>query len=110
MRKRMGAVLGVGPRLRVRSCPGCERAVDSGTLRQLVVGIMSTRLFARAVCAALCLLAAAPVSAVATSHNREPGPDVAVQWNQATLDLLATPGVQPITVHPTRTLALVAIA
>src|SRR4051794_17600750 len=69
---------------------------------------MSRRLFARAVCAALCLLAGMP--AVAAASHREPGPDTAVQWNQATLDLLATPGVQPATVHPTRTLALVGIA
>src|SRR5262245_60079607 len=53
---------------------------------------------------------AAAFPAGASAHHRSPGPDVAVEWNQATLDLLATPGVQPITVHPTRTLALVSVA
>src|SRR5215813_3244859 len=71
---------------------------------------MSERHPARALRAALIVSAALLVApAAATAHPQE-GPDVVVEWNQATLDLLATPGVQPITVHPTRTLTLVHLA
>src|SRR5262245_8625359 len=70
---------------------------------------MYERLPARALCAALIAAAALLAAPAAQAHPKE-GPDVVVEWNQATLDLLATPGVQPITVHPTRTLTLVHVA
>jgi hypothetical protein len=73
---------------------------------------MFARLPARAARAALCLTAVLPAAApaAASAHRSDDGPDVVVEWNQATLQLLATPGVQPITVHPTRTLTLVHVA
>jgi hypothetical protein len=74
---------------------------------------MSVRLPARATRVALCLSAAllAALPATAAAHSRsDEGPDAVVEWNQATLELLATPGAHPITIHPTRTLALVHLA
>src|SRR5262245_29020886 len=74
---------------------------------------MSERPPARALRAALLVSAAlliAPAAATAQPNPPKEGPDVVVEWNQATLDLLATPDVQPITVHPTRTLTLVHVA
>jgi PAP2 superfamily protein len=74
--------------------------------------MLAARLTKRSARAAICLsavlLAAAPAAAGADS--RHDGPEPVVEWNQATLQLLAAPGVQPITVHPTRTLALVHVA
>jgi hypothetical protein len=75
---------------------------------------MFPRLPARAARVALCLSAVLPaaVPAAASAHHDhdDAGPDVVVEWNQATLQLLATPGVHPANVHPTRTLALVHVA
>src|SRR5262245_20570955 len=74
---------------------------------------MYERLPARALRAAFiaaAALIAAPAAASAHPTQPKEGPDVVVEWNQATLDLLTTPGVQPITVHPTRTLTLVHLA
>jgi hypothetical protein len=73
---------------------------------------MSSRLLARAAGVVLPLIAALALAAPASAHHPDPqpGPEIVVDWNRATLDLLATPGVQPATVHPTRTLALVHVA
>ena len=37
-------------------------------------------------------------------------PDQVIQWNQELLQLLAVPGAQPPTIHPTRTLAITQLA
>lgn len=37
-------------------------------------------------------------------------PDQVIQWNQTLLQLLTTPGAQPATVHPTRSLAITQLA
>ena len=37
-------------------------------------------------------------------------PDQVIQWNQTLLQLLQTPGAQPATVHPTRSLAITQLA
>lgn len=45
-----------------------------------------------------------------TAGAAPPPPDQVVQWNQELLTLLQTPGAQPATIHPTRTLAITQLA
>ena len=83
---------------------------------------MSAHPFARAAAGAALLASlglalaspavAATSAAAATKHHSRPsaGSEIVVDWNKATLETLAVPGLQPITVHPTRTLALVHVA
>ena len=63
------------------------------------------------------LLATVSFSAVAGARpalkhaGRASGqPDQVIQWNQTLLQLLQTPGAQPATVHPTRSLAITQLA
>jgi hypothetical protein len=51
------------------------------------------------------LLAVSPATGMA--QTPAPAPDAALAWNQVVLDLQATPGVQPPTIHPTYELAIV---
>jgi membrane-associated phospholipid phosphatase len=60
------------------------------------------------------LLTAAPAGAAASTpahvrsrHAAPPAGDPVVAWNRILLDVLRTPGAQPATVHPTRSLAIV---
>ena len=48
------------------------------------------------------------VAALAASASAQPAPasNPAVEWNRTLLGILRTPGAQPATVHPTRSLAL----
>jgi hypothetical protein len=46
-----------------------------------------------------------------SAHASSPSqPDLVVQWNQTLLQILETPGAQPATVHPTRSMAIVHLA
>jgi hypothetical protein len=62
--------------------------------------------------AALALILAAAVGLTAPRALAENSPagaqsvDQVVQWNRVLLDILRTPGAQPATVHPTRSLAI----
>jgi hypothetical protein len=47
-----------------------------------------------------------PVPAPAASAE----PDQVIQWNRTLLQILQTPGAQPATVHPTRSLAIAQLA
>lgn len=46
----------------------------------------------------------------ALAHGRPDGPSAVVQWNQTLLNILNTPGNQPATVHPTRSMAILHLA
>jgi hypothetical protein len=46
---------------------------------------------------------------VAVESNSSP-PDQVVQWNRTLLQVLQTPGAQPATIHPTRSMAIVHLA
>src|SRR2546422_8882739 len=37
-------------------------------------------------------------------------PDQVIQWNRTLLQILQTPGAQPATIHPTRSMAIVHLA
>lgn len=50
------------------------------------------------------LASAAPAAAVAAP--REAGSSTVIEWNQALLRIVRTPGAQPPTVHPTRSFAM----
>src|SRR3954465_10301214 len=56
--------------------------------------------------AALALAAALPATSKADTSHRRPA-DPVVEWNRLLLDIQATPGAQPPTIHPTYELALV---
>jgi hypothetical protein len=43
-------------------------------------------------------------------HRADAQPDQVIQWNQTLLQVLQTPGAQPATVHPTRSLAITQLA
>jgi membrane-associated phospholipid phosphatase len=49
---------------------------------------------------------AAPAARADDSHAGAQPVDQVVQWNRVLLDILRTPGAQPATVHPTRSLAI----
>ncbi|MBB4904286.1 vanadium-dependent haloperoxidase [Actinophytocola algeriensis] len=51
------------------------------------------------------LASAAPAAAIAVP--REAGASTVIEWSQALLRIVRTPGVQPPTVHPTRSFAMV---
>ncbi len=59
---------------------------------------------------------ARPIGTLATASSRHTGastdvaPDLVIQWNQILLGILRTPGAQPATVHPTRSLAITHVA
>ena len=59
---------------------------------------------------AACLALALP--AAASAHGAPPpaSPNPVIQWNRTLLTLLRTPGQQPATVHPTRSMALLHVA
>src|SRR5712664_3506910 len=57
-------------------------------------------------CASLSL--PGPVSARASSDASQP--DQVIQWNRTLLQILQTPGAQPATIHPTRSMAIVHLA
>jgi PAP2 superfamily len=59
--------------------------------------------------------AAVAQARTATAHRAPAAPaatqpDQVIQWNRTLLDVLQTPGAQPATVHPTRSLAIVQLA
>src|SRR5215813_11795327 len=56
-------------------------------------------------CAGLSLGSAALAHASSSSQ-----PDQVIQWNRTLLEILQTPGAQPATVHPTRSMAIVHLA
>src|SRR5437870_12543604 len=47
-------------------------------------------------------------SARASSDARQP--DRVIQWNRTLLQILQTPGAQPTTIHPTRSMAIMHLA
>ena len=47
--------------------------------------------------------------AVSTAETQEPA-NLVVEWNRALLRIVRTPGVQPATIHPTRTFAMLHLA
>src|SRR2546427_3072395 len=47
-------------------------------------------------------------SAIASSDGSQP--DQVIQWNRTLLQILQTPGAQPATIHPTRSMAIVHLA
>jgi hypothetical protein len=53
---------------------------------------------------------AVPGATLAHEGHRPSGPSVVVQWNQTLLNILNTPGNQPATVHPTRSMAILHLA
>src|SRR5258707_14554577 len=57
-------------------------------------------------CASLSLQGTA--SARASSDASQP--DQVIQWNRTLLQILQTPGAQPATIHPTRSMAIVHLA
>jgi hypothetical protein len=59
---------------------------------------------------AACLAVALPAAASAHGARPPAGPDPVIQWNRRLLGLLRTPGQQPATVHPTRSMALLHVA
>ena len=44
------------------------------------------------------------------SDQTTPQPDQVLEWNQNLLTLVQTPGAQPASIHPTRTLAITELA
>jgi hypothetical protein len=64
--------------------------------------------------AGLSLTAAADARASTKHHPRartsSSQPDQVIQWNQTLLQILQTPGAQPATVHPTRSMAITQLA
>ena len=57
---------------------------------------------------ALACLAALALPAAASAHAAAPNP--VIQWNRSLLSILRTPGNQPATVHPTRSMAMLHVA
>ena len=49
-------------------------------------------------------------TASAQASSDESRPDQVIQWNRTLLQILQTPGAQPATVHPTRSMAIVHLA
>jgi hypothetical protein len=56
-------------------------------------------------CASLSLRIGGPAYASSSSQ-----PDQVIQWNRTLLQILQTPGAQPATIHPTRSMAIVHLA
>jgi|SRR5438034_6774079 len=46
----------------------------------------------------------------AHASNDASQPDQVIQWNRTLLQILQTPGAQPATIHPTRSMAIVHLA
>src|SRR5262245_52663265 len=63
------------------------------------------RIAVLAVAATMLVAGVAPARAAT-----EPGAQAVVAWNQTLLGLLRTPGVQPATIHPTRSMAMMHLA
>jgi hypothetical protein len=64
----------------------------------------------RTILALACALSAA-LPAAASAHDGAPTtPNPVIQWNRTLLSILRTPGNQPATVHPTRSMALLHVA
>jgi hypothetical protein len=61
----------------------------------------------RTILALACVVGLA-LPAVASAHGASPNP--VIQWNRTLLGILRTPGNQPATVHPTRSMALLHVA
>jgi len=59
--------------------------------------------------ALLCAGLSVRVTAVAHASNSGQ-PDQVIQWNRTLLQVLQTPGAQPATIHPTRSMAIVHLA
>jgi len=57
---------------------------------------------------ALACVAALALPAAASAHAATPNP--VLQWNRTLLSILRTPGNQPATVHPTRSMAMLHVA
>src|SRR4029078_6488931 len=75
------------------------------------LGIAATLAVLLATVSFAAVASAAPAPKHAVSGGRAPSqPDHAIQWNQTLLQLLQTPGAQPATVHPTRSLAITQLA
>jgi hypothetical protein len=67
---------------------------------------MARTLFVALLCAGLSFQGTRSANA---SHDASP-PDQVIQWNRTLLEILQTPGAQPATVHPTRSMAIVHLA
>ena len=65
-----------------------------------------TLLTAALLCASLSLQGTAPANASSDASQ----PDQVIQWNRTLLQILQTPGAQPATIHPTRSMAIVHLA
>src|SRR6266404_2275058 len=57
-------------------------------------------------CASLSLKGTGSVHAASDASQ----PDQVIQWNRTLLQILQTPGAQPVTIHPTRSMAIVHLA
>jgi hypothetical protein len=58
----------------------------------------------------LLLLAAVAALALPAAAAADDGPDAVIQYNRTLLRILRTPGRQPATIHPTRSMAMVHLA
>jgi PAP2 superfamily len=58
----------------------------------------------------LFVVAVAVSAALSAPASASTGPETVVSWNRTLLGILRTPGAQPATVHPTRSLAIVQLA
>src|SRR5262245_40343282 len=67
--------------------------------------VMSRSLTIALLCASLSLRIGGPAHASSSSQ-----PDQVIQWNRTLLQILQTPGAQPATIHPTRSMAIVQLA
>ena len=57
----------------------------------------------------LCASLSLPIAGLARASSSSQ-PDQVIQWNRTLLQILQTPGAQPATVHPTRSMAIVHLA
>src|SRR5690242_1820042 len=59
--------------------------------------------------ALLCASLSLPIADLAHASSSSQ-PDQVIQWNRTLLQILQTPGAQPATIHPTRSMAIVHLA
>src|SRR6185369_6944906 len=75
------------------------------------LGIAATLAVLLATVSFAAVASAAPAPKHAVRGGRASSqPDQVIQWNQTLLQILQTPGAQPATVHPTRSMAITQLA
>jgi hypothetical protein len=80
--------------------------MKSLNLRFFALGLMAAALLAAALAADVRASAVTDPREQAAARSVAQSPDQVVQWNRILLGILRTPGAQPATVHPTRSMAL----